>query len=97
MSEIFRFLSGHFYLIFLSGVTLISYFIYPFVYLDFSPRLHCPFVLFYFQIATNEKESILSSMPDELREKGSVLHASLTEGKVLHTKEKKFFKIEHEK
>ncbi|XP_051136381.1 peptidyl-prolyl cis-trans isomerase CYP37, chloroplastic isoform X2 [Andrographis paniculata] len=33
------------------------------------------------KIATDEKDSILSSMPGDLREKGSVLHASLTDGK----------------
>ncbi|KAL8497951.1 hypothetical protein ACS0TY_021344 [Phlomoides rotata] len=36
---------------------------------------------FPFQIALDEKDFILSSFPPESREKGSVLYASLTDGK----------------
>lgn len=39
-------------------------------------------VFFNFQIAKDEKDSILGSMPVDLREKGSVLYASLIDGKV---------------
>lgn len=34
------------------------------------------------QIATDEKDSILASVPTNLKEKGSTLHASLIDGKV---------------
>lgn len=36
-----------------------------------------------FQIATDEKEAILGSIPIDLRENGSVLYASLIDGKVI--------------
>lgn len=31
-----------------------------------------------------QKESLLGALPEELKEKGSLLFASLTDGKVLH-------------
>lgn len=34
-------------------------------------------------MAVEEKDSILESIPVELREKGSLVHASLIDGKVL--------------
>lgn len=38
--------------------------------------------LFLIQIATDEKDSILASIPTNLKEKGSTLYASLIDGKV---------------
>lgn len=44
------------------------------------------FVLFLFQIAVDEKEAILFSMPTEFRENGSILYASLIDGQVIQEK-----------
>ena len=40
------------------------------------------FIASYFQIAVDEKDSILASLPTNLKEKGSTLYASLIDGKV---------------
>lgn len=37
---------------------------------------------FLIQIAAGEKDSFLASIPDDLKEKGSTLYASLIDGKV---------------
>lgn len=43
-------------------------------------------ISYLFQIAKDGKESILSSIPAEFREKGSILYASLVDGKVFQSK-----------
>lgn len=47
---------------------------------SFPPLLYNFFFLI--QIATDEKDSILASIPADLKEKGSTLYASLIDGKV---------------
>lgn len=38
-----------------------------------------------FQVAIDDKDSILASIPADLRDKGSELYASLVDGKVNHS------------
>ena len=93
MISSFEFLLLHLVLSFLSLYSLSTCYCYLFVFFcsfisivhSYANLISSDFYLFiasYFQIAVDEKDSILASLPTNLKEKGSTLYASLIDGKV---------------